>query len=154
MLKKQLQEELKVSMKSRDELKTSVLRMLISAITYYEIEKGGANYEASETDVLSVIEKQVKQRRDSIEQYKNANRIDLAEKEEKEMELLNIYLPKQLTENEINLFVQDAISQVNAKTIQDIGKIMSVLMPKIKGKADGNIVNKIVREKLNANDKG
>jgi len=150
MLKQQLKNELKDSMLAKQELKTSVLRMLISAITYYEIQKGGAGYEATDEDVLIVIDKQVKQRKDSIEQYRNANRPELAEKEQKEMDMLLVYLPEQLTEEEIKTMVQEAIAQTGANVPGDMGKVMAAIMPKVKGKADGSIVSKIVREQLSS----
>jgi uncharacterized protein YqeY len=148
MNKQSLQEELKQSMLSRDELRTSVLRMLISAINYYEIQKGGAGYEATEEDILSVIQNQAKQRRDSIESFKSANRNELAEKEEKELEILSKYLPAQMTEEEVTKLVKEAITEVNASTPQDMGKVMSALMPKVKGKADGGMVSEIVKKEL------
>lgn len=148
MLKQKLKDELKQAMLSKDELKTSVLRMLLSSINYYEINKGGAGYEADEEDISTVIQKEVKQRKDSIEQFNNAKRQELANKEQKELEILQIYLPAQMSEEEIRNLVQEAIAQTKASSIQDMGKIMSVLMPKIKGKADGSLVSKIVREKL------
>jgi len=148
MLKQKLRDELKQSMIARDELKTSVLRMLISAITYYEINKGGAGYEATDEDVLSVIQSQVKQRKDSIEQFEKAGRKDLADKEKMELALLAEYMPKQLNEEEITLLVQDAISETHATSPQDMGKVMAFLMPKVKGKADGSLVSRLVKEKL------
>ena len=148
MNKQKLQEELKQSMLARDELKTSVLRMLLSAINYYEIQKGGAGYQASEEDVLSVIGNQAKQRRDSIEQFKAAGRQELVDKETKELELLSVYLPEQMNEEAITKLVKEAIVQTGATTMQDIGKIMGVLMPKVKGKADGNLVSSIVKKEL------
>jgi hypothetical protein len=96
MLKQKLQEELRKSMLAKDTLKTSVLRMLLSAINYYEIKKGGARYEATDEDVLSVIQKEVKQRRDSIEQFQKGGRQDLVDKEKKELEMLQKYLPASL----------------------------------------------------------
>lgn len=150
MTKQKLQEELKQSMLAKDEVKTSVLRMLLSAINYYEIQKGGAGYEASEEDVLTVIGNQAKQRRDSIEQFKSANRQELVDKEQKELEILSSYLPAQMTEEEIRTLVKEAISQTGAQTMADIGKVMGALMPKVKGKADGNLVNTIVKNELNA----
>ncbi len=149
MLKQKLREELKQSMIARDGLKTSVLRMVLSALTYYEINKGGAGYEASDEDVLAVITKEVKQRKDSIEQFEKANRQELADKEKQELALLSVYLPQQLTKEEITSLVKDAVAKTGATSPQDIGKVMGFLMPKIKGKADGNLVNKIVRENLN-----
>ena len=148
MTKQTLQEDLKQSMLARNELKTSVLRMLISAINYYEIQKGGAGYEASEEDIMTVIQNQAKQRRDSIEQFKTANRQELVDKETKELEILGAYLPEQMNEEEITKLVKEAITQTGATSMQDMGKLMGALMPKIKGKADGNVVNSIVRKEL------
>ena len=148
MLKQKIQGELKESMLARNVLKTSVLRMLLSALNYCEIDKGGAGYEASDEDVLTVIQKEAKQRKDSIEEFTNAKRQDLADKETKELEILQVYLPKQMGEGEIKILVKEAIGQTGATTIADIGKVMGVLMPKVKGKADGGIVSKIVRESL------
>ena len=148
MNKQKLQEELKQSMLARNELKTSVLRMLLSAINYYEIQKGGAGYAATEEDVLSVIQNQAKQRRDSIEQFTQAGRKELADKEEKELELLKAYLPEQMNEEEITKLVKEAIAQTGAATITDLGKVMGALMPKTKGKADGGLVSTIVKKEL------
>ena len=122
--------------------------MLLSAINYYEIQKGGAGYEATEEDVLGVIQNQAKQRRDSIEQFKNAGRQELADKEQKELELLSVYLPAQMSEEEIKKLVDEAVAQTEASTIGDIGKVMGALMPKVKGKADGNLVSNLVKQKL------
>ncbi|MDE2026522.1 MAG: GatB/YqeY domain-containing protein [Patescibacteria group bacterium] len=149
MLKQQLRDELKQAMIARDELKMSVLRMLISAITYYEINKGGAGYEATDEDVLTVVGTQVKQRKDSIQQFESANRQDLADKEKKELALLQVYLPQQMTEEEIRNVVKDVIAEVGATSPTDMGKVMGALMPKVKGKADGGLVSKIVKENLN-----
>ena len=150
MLKQQLQDELKQSMLAKDTEKTSVLRLLLSAIGYFEIQKGGAGYEASDEDVMAVIEKEAKQRRDSIEQFENGGRQDLADKEKKELEMLQKYLPEQLSEDEVRNLVKEAIQATNASTQQDLGKVMGALMPKTKGKADGALVSKIVREELSS----
>ena len=148
MNKQQLQEELKQSMLARNELKTSVLRMLLSAINYYEIQKGGAGYQATEEDILTVTQNQAKQRRDSIEQFKIAGRQELVDKETKELEMLNVYLPEQMGEEEITKLVKEAISQTGATSMADMGKVMGALMPKVKGKADGNLVSSIVKKEL------
>lgn len=150
MDKQKLQQELKESMLAKNELRTSVLRLLLSAINYYEIQKGGAGYVATEEDVLSVIGAQAKQRRDSIEEYKKANRPELADKESKELEILSAFLPEQMGEDEITKLVKEAISQTQASTMQDMGKVMGALMPKVKGKADGNLVSSIVRKELSS----
>lgn len=148
MTKAELKEELKKSMLARDAEKTSVLRMVVSALGYYEIEKGGAGYEATEEDVMAVLQRQVKQRRDSIEQFKAGGRDDLVENETKELKMLDVYLPAQMGEEEIAKLIDEAIASTGASTPQDMGKVMSALMPKTKGKADGGIVSRIVREKL------
>jgi len=148
MTKTQLQEDLKQSMLARDVVKTSVLRMFISAIGYYEINKGGAGYEASEEDVMSVLQKEVKQRKDSIEQYSAAKRQDLVDKETGELKLLEQYMPAQMSEEDIRTLVKEAIAQTDATTLQDMGKVMGTLAPKTKGKADGSLVSQIVKEAL------
>jgi uncharacterized protein YqeY len=148
MLKQQIQEDLKKSMLARDEQKTSVIRMFKSAIGYYEINKGGAGYEASDEDVMTVLNQQVKQRRDSIEQFTAAGRTELADKEKKELEILQKYLPEQMNEDEVRKLVADAVSQTGASTMQDMGKVMGALMPKVKGKADGTLVSTLVKEAL------
>lgn len=148
MTKQELKDELKQAMLARESEKTSVLRMVISALGYYEIEKGGAGYEASEEDVETVLQKQVKQRRDSVEQFKAGGREDLVAKESKELEMLEKYLPAQMGEDEVRKLVDEAVQQTGASSAADMGKVMGALMPKVKGKADGGLVSKLVREKL------
>lgn len=148
MTKQELQEELKQSMLAKDELRTSVIRLLLSAINYYEIQKGGAGYNATEEDVLSVIGQQVKQRRDSIEQFKNAGRTELADKEQKELEILQKYLPEQMDEGEVKNIIEQTIKETGASTIQDMGKVMGALNAKLKGKTDMGMVSGIVKSSL------
>lgn len=148
MLKQQLKDQLKESMLAKDELRTQVLRFILSGITYYEIQKGGAGYEATDEDVMVVIHKEIKQRKDSIEQYGKANRADLVDKEKAELAILETYLPEQLSEEEVQKLVSEAVEISGAKTPQDMGKVMAILMPKVKGKADGTLVSKLVKEKL------
>lgn len=148
MNKQKLQEELKESMKAREELRTSVIRLLLSAINYYEIQKGGAGYTATDEDVLSVIQQQVKQRKDSIEQFKSAERPELAEKEQKELEILQKYLPEQMDEKEVKNIVEQTIKETGASTIQDMGKVMGALNTKLRGKADMGIVSSLVKSSL------
>ncbi len=156
MDKQKLQEELKESMLAGDALKTSVIRLLLSAINYYEIQKGlprrvkagGAGDEANEEDVMSVIQKEVKQHNDSIEQFKNAGRQDLVDKETRELEILKNYLPQQMSGDEIKKLVEETIAQTGAKSIQEMGKIMGALIPKLKGKANGSLVSKIIKDSL------
>ena len=168
MTKQNLQDELKSSMMARDELRTSVIRLLLSALNYYEIQKGtelwqkasspasetqtdvGSHYEATEDDILKVIQQQVKQRRDSIEQFKAAGRHELADKEQKELEILQKFLPEQMSEDEVKNIVQQTISELNASSIQDMGKIMGALNSKLKGKADMGMVSAVVKGKLSS----
>src|SRR3989338_4142143 len=150
MTKQDLQSKLKDSMLAKDELKTSVLRILLSAINYYEIQKGGAGYSSTDEDVLSVIGSQAKQRRDSIAEFEKAQRLELAEKEKKELEILQEYLPEQMGEDEVIRIIEQTISETRASSITDMGKVMGALGPKLKGKADMGMVSQIVREKLNS----
>lgn len=134
-------------MLAKAELRTSTLRLLLSAINYYEIQKGGAGYEASEEDVMTVIGTQAKQRRDSISEFEKAGRQDLADKEKKELEILQTFLPAQIGEGEIAKEVEAAIASTGASSMQDMGKVMGVLS-KLKGKADMGTVSSLVRQKL------
>lgn len=148
MTKQQLQDLLKESMLAKNTDKTNILRFVLSGLTYYEINKGGAGYEATEEDIQAVIQKEAKQRRDSIEQFQKANRQDLVDKEQKELNLLSEYLPEQMSEEEIKKLVTNAITQTGASSMQDMGKVMATLTPQTKGKADGGLVSQIVRQEL------
>jgi uncharacterized protein len=148
MNKQKLQEELTAAMKAQDEIKKSTLRMLLSAINYFEIQKGGAGYEANEEDVQSVIQKEAKNRRDSITEYEKGGRQDLAEKERAELKILEAYLPEQMKEEEIKAIVEQTISEVGASSMQDMRKVMGALGPKLKGQADMGLVSGLVRQML------
>ena len=140
-----LQTEMKNALKSKDKDRLSVVRMLISEIKKEQIDK---KRELSDSEVLAVIQRYAKQRRDAIEQYKKANRQDLVEKEQKELNIVLEFLPKQLTEEEIIKIVNETIEEVGATSIKDMGKVMKSVMEKVKGRADGSLVSKIVKEKL------
>jgi len=148
MLKQKIQEDLKSAMLAKDGIRLSVIRMLKSAIQYYEIQKGGAGYEATDEDVTEVIGKEVKKRKESIELFEKGGRMEAAEKERSEAKILETYLPEQLSEEEIYHIINDAITQVGAESMADMGKVMGVLMSKIKGKADSTLVSNLVRQKL------
>lgn len=150
MLKDTIQEDLKQAMLSKDEEKLSTIRMLKSALQYFEIQKGGANYQATDEDVIEVVGREIKKRRESIEMFEKGGRQELADKEKNELTILQTYLPEQLSEEEIKKMVQDAILETKATTMADMGKVMGVLSPKTKGKADGGFVSSKVREKLNS----
>ncbi len=148
MLKDKIQEDLKQAMLDKAEEKLSTIRMLKSALQYYEIQKGGAGYEATDEDVVEVVGREIKKRKESIELYEKGSRQELADKEKKEMEVLQKYLPEQLSQEDVRKIVDDAISSTGASTMQDMGKVMGVISPQIKGKADGGFVSGLVREKL------
>ncbi len=146
----QILADLKDAMKARDDKKLGVLRMLKASMLEKEISNrsGGEKSELNDEDALSVIVKASKQRKDSITQYRDAGREDLAAIEEQELEIIEGYLPKQLTEDEIATIVTNAIANTGAESMRDMGKVMGVVMPQVKGKADGNLVNRVVKEKL------
>lgn len=148
MLKDTVQEDLKQAMLAKDEEKLSTIRMLKSALQYFEIQKGGAGYKATDEDVVEVVGREIKKRKESIEMYEKGNRQDLADKEKRELEILSGYLPEQLSEDETKRLVDEAISTTGATSMQDMGKVMGFLSPKIKGKADGGFVSMLVRGKL------
>ena len=148
MTKQELQAELILAMKAQDEVKKSTLRMLISAISYFEIEKGGAGYVATEEDVMMVIEKQAKNRKDSITEYAKAERYDLVDKEQAELDILQKYLPEQMPEDEVKAIVESTITETGATSMQDMGKLMGALNAKLKGKAYMGLASEIVKEKL------
>lgn len=147
MLIDKLQEDLKTAMRAKDEEKLSTLRMLKSAIQYAEINKG-VGYTATDEDILDVIGKEVKKRREAIDLYEKGGRPELADKEKRELELLQSYLPEQMGENEISVLVEQAITQSGASSMQDMGRVMGILMPQVKGKADSSLVSSLVRQKL------
>lgn len=150
MLKDKIQQDLKEAMLSKSEEKLSVIRMLKSAIQYYEIQKGGAGYSASDEDVIDVVGREIKKRKESIDLYEKGNRQELADKEKRELDILNKYMPEQLSEEEIKKLVDKAMTQTGATSMQDMGKVMGLLSPQIKGKADGGMVSSIVKERLGA----
>ncbi len=145
-LQEQLINDMKDAMKSGDSVKVSTIRMLKAAIKNKEIEKGGTSYKLSDKEIVEVITTAIKQRRDSIEQFTKGNRQDLAEKEKKELEILQAYMPPQMSDEDVKAEVKKAITETSASSQKDMGKVMKVLMPRIAGRADGAVVNRIVRE--------
>jgi hypothetical protein len=145
-LKEQINEDLKKSIKAKDELRTSTLRMLKSEIM--KLEVSGTKKEATNDDVLGIIQKLVKQRYDSAQQYETGNRPELAEKEKKEAKILEEYLPRQLSRDEVRDIVKSTIAEIDARDMNDVGRVMKAVMPKVKGMADGKTVNEIVQELL------
>jgi uncharacterized protein YqeY len=145
-LKERIDADLKDAMRGKDELGTSVLRMLKSAVKYKEVEPGGHALE--DAGVLQVIQTLIKQRRDSVEQFRAGGRPELADKEEKEIAKLQSYLPQQLSTAELVAEVRAAIAQVGAKGPKDMGAVMKALMPRVQGKAEGKAVSEAVKSEL------
>ncbi len=144
-LKETIKTDYLTAYKAKEETKISVLRMLQSAIKNAEIDK---KEELLDEDITKVIQREIKQRRDSIESYKSGGREDLAKKEALELEILTTYMPKQLTDEEVETIVKEVISKVGASSKADFGKVMGAVMPKVAGKADGNQVSKAVNRLL------
>lgn len=147
MLKDKIQDDMKAAMIAKDENKLSTLRMLKSALQYAEIAKG-LDYSATDEDVLNVIGKEVKKHKEAIDLYVKGGRPELAEKEKGELAILQSYLPEQMSEEEVTKLVEEAISSTGATTMQEMGKVMGALMPKVKGKADASMVSTLVKQKL------
>jgi len=158
-----IQKDLKEALKKKDEIIVSVLRMLLAAILNKEKEKRYKIAKAepelieeelieksqlTDEEVIEVISSEVKKRKESILEFEKGERQDLVEKEKKEIEVLNKYLPEQLSEEDIKKLAKEAIEKIGATEPKDVGKVMQELMPQVKGKADGATVSKIVKELL------
>ena len=145
-LKDKIQADLYQAMRNRDKIRISVLRMLRSSIGYEEIE---TKAELKDVSVIDIISRQVRQRRESINIYREGGRNDLVDKESEELSILQEYLPLQLTTEELTNLARDVIIEIGATTLTDKGKVMGQLMPQVRGKADGNQVNEVVTALLN-----
>lgn len=147
-LKEKLTEDMKQAMRDKEtgKLRLSVIRMVRANIKNVEIDR---KQELSDDEVLDVLAKEVKTRRDSMEEFKKGNRPDLVESLEQEIVILMNYLPEQLNETEVRALVESAVAETQAVSPKEMGKVMAVLMPKVKGRADGKLINTIVREMLN-----
>jgi uncharacterized protein YqeY len=144
-LKTRLGEDFKQALRSGDKLRVSVIRLLTALIKNREVEKRGP---LTDAEVLQAVVASCKQRQEAIEQYKQGGRQDLVDKESSELEILQSYLPKPLTSEELQAMVLEAIREVQATSLKEMGKVMGVLMPKVTGRADGKVVNSLVREAL------
>jgi hypothetical protein len=147
-LKQNILNDLNEAMKSGDTLKRDTLRFLLSAVKNVEIEKKKKETGLTDEEILEVIARSIKQRKDSVEQYTAGGRLDLAAKEQKEINILMSYMPEQLGEEAIRKIVKETIVEVTAVSKADIGKVMSSVMKKLKGKADGSAVKKIVEDSI------
>ena len=145
-LKNQIQQDMLEAMKAHDDIKVSTLRMLKAAILKFEVS--GDRKEAADNDILSLIGKELKQRRDSIEQFRAGGRTELAEKEEKEAAVLLAYMPPQMSEEDVTKIAQEVIAKMGASSKADLGKVMGAMMPRVKGMADGDVVSRVVKALL------
>ena len=146
-LQEKLQSDLHQAMRAKDRVRLSVIRMLRSSIGYEEIDK---KRQLDDSAVLDIITRQVRQRHESIQIYKDANRQELVDKETQELQILQGYLPAQLTDDELTELAQEVIQQVGASAPQDKGRVMGRLMPQVRGKAQGGDVNRVVTALLSA----
>lgn len=145
-LLERLNNDMKQAMKSKEKDKLSVIRMLKAAVQNETIKLG--KHTLSEEEELTVLSREFKQRKDSLHEFGKAGRDDLAEKVHEEMTVVETYMPKQLSEEELSELVKATISEVGANSKAEMGKVMAAVMPKVKGKADGSLVNKLVQQHL------
>jgi uncharacterized protein len=144
-LKTRLAEEFKTALRSGDKVRVSVIRLLNALIKNREVEKRGP---LTEAEVIQAVSTSCKQRQEAIEQYRQGRRQDLVDKETAELAILQSYLPRALTSEELQVLVLEAIREVQATSPREMGKVMAVLMPRVTGRADGTVVNVLVREIL------
>jgi hypothetical protein len=144
-LEERLVEEMKQAMKSNDKLRLSTIRMIRSSLKNKEIE---LRKKLEDEDIVKVIQVMVRKGEESVEQFQAGGRMDLVEKETKEIEILKSFLPQPLSHEEILKIVDETIQETQASSLKDIGKVMKSVMPKIGGKADGKLINQLVKERL------
>lgn len=144
-LAERLQQDMKSALKNKEKEKLSTIRMVRAAIKKAEIDhKGPLNDE----QIIEVIMREVKQRKDAVQEYEKAGRHDLVEKEKEELQILETYLPEPLTEEELTEIIQETIQQLGVTSKKEIGKVMKTVLPKVKGRAEGKAVNQIVQKLL------
>ena len=145
MLKDQIQSDMKTAMKAGDKARLGVIRLIIAAVKQREIDE---RITLDDTQVLAVLDKMMKQRRDSIEQFSNAGRMDLADAERFETEVIQGYLPQALTDSELAALIEAAVAASGAAAMSDMGKVMAVLRPQVQGRADIGAVSALVKQRL------
>jgi len=146
-LKEKLQSDLTDAIRSQDAVKSGTIRMLLAAITNEEVAGKSAKV-LTDAEVITVLSREAKKRREAVEAYTNAKRDDLANKEKEEAAVIALYLPEQLSEADIKKLIADAIAETNAAGLAGMGLVMKVLQPKIAGKADGGVVSSLVKSAL------
>ena len=146
-LKSQILEDVKAAMRARDQRRLTALRLITSAIKQIEVDE---RVEVDDQMALAILDKMVKQRRDSLEQYESAGRDDLAAQEKFELELIAVYLPEALSDDEVAALIKQAMSDTGASNIRDMGAVMNILREKVQGRADMKAVSSAVKAKLGA----
>ncbi len=146
-LKKRLQNDLKEAMKQKDTFKRDVIRFVMSAIKQIEVDE---RKELSDSDIEAILVKQIKQRNDAIQQFREGGRDDLVEKNEKELEILKSYLPEPMSEDEVREILKDIIEETGAEGMKDMGKVMGAAKSRIGSRAEGRVINQIAKELLNS----
>lgn len=144
-LKEKLAEDLKQAMKNKNQLLKNVITMIRADIKQAEVDK---RIELNDNDIIDVISKQAKQRRDALDEFEKGGRNDLMEETQEEINILLTYLPEQLSEEEIVKIVGETITEIGASSIKEMGKVMAAVLPKVKGRADGKLVNEVVKRHL------
>ncbi|APT50255.1 MULTISPECIES: GatB/YqeY domain-containing protein [Bacillus] len=145
-LLEQLNSDMKLMMKNREKDKLVVIRMVKASLQNEAIKLKKDSLTGDEE--LTVLSREIKQRKDSLHEFSKANRLDLVDKVQKEIDILDVYLPEQLSEEELQTIVKETIAETGASSKADMGKVMSAIMPKVKGKADGAVINRLVSEQL------
>jgi uncharacterized protein YqeY len=145
-LKEKLTEDMKNALKERDRTRLSTIRLLVDTIKKKEIEQG--RKELDDGGIIKVIGTMIRKGEEAVEQFKQGGRQDLVDQESRQLEILKSYLPEQLSKEEIQSLIAEAIEEAGAADMRDLGKVMKILMPKVSGKADGKTVNEMVRERL------
>lgn len=141
----QLNEDMKAAMRAKEKEKLTTIRMIKSSIQNEEINLGRP---LDSDEEIAILSREKKQRQESLSEFEKADRADLVEKLEKELEVVNAYLPEQLSDDEVRTIVAETIAEVGAESMQDMGKVMGAIMPKVAGRADGGQINQLVREAL------
>lgn len=145
-INEQLNSDLKASMKAKDKVKLGVIRGLKSQITNAKVDNN--NEDLTDEQVGQIVLKEIKQIKESIAEFKKGNRDDLVADQEEKLKLTEVYAPAQMSEEEVSKVVSETISEVGAESMADFGKVMGAIMPKVKGQADGSVINKLVKEHL------
>jgi len=147
MLRDRIADDMRAAMKAREQTRVSTLRMLMAAMKNTQVEKG---HELDDDEVVDVIAREAKRRRESMDAFEKGGRAELVEKESAELAVLETYLPERLSDDELGKLVDEAIAETGATSAKEMGQVMKAVMPKVKGRADGNAVSAVVRARLGA----